>query len=98
MTTPGAAAPSASAAPGRWAPALRGAVSRRSLMQTSVAALLVGGTLLMVNLYSALRDGPLTWRLAIQVFLTFFVPWMNATMGIALGLRKSAVIAREPGT
>ena len=90
MTTPVPPSPAK-----RWGPALRGAISPRSLTQTTVAALLVGGTLLMVNLYPALKDGPLTCRLAIQVFLTFFVPWMNATMGIALGLRRSAATAGD---
>ena len=72
-----------------WAAALRGAVRRASLAQTTVAALLVGGTLLMVNLYSELKEGPITWNLLFRVALTFLVPWLNATMGLALGLRKS---------
>jgi hypothetical protein len=41
----------------------------------------------MVNLYSSARDDPFTWVLAAQITLTFLVPWLNATMGIAIGLR-----------
>jgi hypothetical protein len=43
----------------------------------------------MVNLYSSMRNDPLTWVLAGQIALTFLVPWLNATMGIAIGLRHS---------
>jgi hypothetical protein len=72
-----------------WGKALRGAVRRGSLAQTTVAALIVGGILMMVNLSSQLRQGPVTWVLVLRVALTFIVPWFNATMGIAIGLRKS---------
>ena len=41
----------------------------------------------MVNLYSSARDDPFTWVLAARITLTFLVPWLNATMGIAIGLR-----------
>jgi hypothetical protein len=47
----------------------------------------VGPTLFVVNLYSSVRHGPFTLTLAGQIVLTFLVPWLNATMGIAIGLR-----------
>jgi hypothetical protein len=56
-----------------------------------VAALVVGSVLFMVNLYSQVRHGPFTWVLASRVALTFLVPWLNATMGIAIGLRRPAL-------
>ncbi|ANS32310.1 putative membrane protein (plasmid) [Rhodococcus opacus] len=43
----------------------------------------------MVNLYSHVRVGPFTWVLAVQIALTYVVPWLNATMGIAIGLRHT---------
>ncbi|GAA1587008.1 hypothetical protein GCM10009789_45690 [Kribbella sancticallisti] len=79
-----------------WSKALRGAVRGRSLVQTTLAALAVGSTLFMVNLYSQLREGPFTVALMARVFLTFFVPWLNATFGIAIGLRTSSA-GRLPG-
>jgi hypothetical protein len=74
--------------PVAWSVALRGAVRGRSMAQTTTAALLVGSTLFMVNLYSQVRDGPFTWVLTIRIALTFLVPWFNATLGIAIGSRK----------
>ncbi|MFD7407026.1 hypothetical protein ACFV7R_31105 [Streptomyces sp. NPDC059866] len=74
--------------------ALRSAVRGRSLTQTIVAALAVGSVLFLVNLYSQVRDGPFTWVLASRVALTFLVPWLNATMGIAIGLRKPGASPR----
>src|SRR5262249_18596737 len=80
--------PEASAPAVAWSVALRGAVRGRSLAQTTTAALLVGSTLFMVNLYSQVREGLFTWVLATRIALTFLVPWFNATMGIAIGVRK----------
>lgn len=71
-----------------WSEALRGAVRGRAMAQTTVAALTVGSILFMVNLYSQIRQGPFTWALTVRTALTFLVPWFNATMGIAIGLRK----------
>ncbi|MFG2475535.1 hypothetical protein [Streptomyces fagopyri] len=88
--------PEAKAPAVAWSVALRGAVLGRSLAQTTTAALLVGSTLFMVNLYSQVREGPFTWALAIRMALTFLVPWFNATMGIAIGLRKPGVPPHRP--
>lgn len=74
--------------PVAWSVALHGAVRGRSMAQTTTAALIVGSTLFMVNLYSQVRDGPFTWILTLRIALTFLVPWFNATMGIAIGSRK----------
>jgi hypothetical protein len=74
-----------------WRAALKGAFRRRSLAQSTVAALTVGSILFMVNLYTQVREGPLTAILVVRVGLTFLVPWCNATLGIALGLRKSGL-------
>ncbi|MFJ4466924.1 hypothetical protein ACIP2X_05300 [Streptomyces sp. NPDC089424] len=79
--------PARSAVP--WSVALRGAVRGGALLQTIVAASSVGSVLFMVNLYTQVRQGPLTWALAARIVLTFFVPWLNATLGLALGLRKT---------
>ncbi|MGW1726434.1 hypothetical protein ACWCQK_26290 [Streptomyces sp. NPDC002306] len=67
------------------------------MAQTTTAALIVGSTLFMVNLYSQVRDGPFTWVLAMRIALTFLVPWFNATMGIAIGSRKSSASPRCQG-
>ncbi|MGW8949103.1 hypothetical protein [Streptomyces sp. NPDC055709] len=81
--------------PVAWSVALRGAVRGRSLTQTIAAALAVGSILFMVNLYAQVRDGPFTWVLASRVALTFLVPWLNATMGITIGLRRSGASPRR---
>lgn len=65
------------------------------MAQTTVAALIVGSILLMVNLYSPVREGPFTWALTARIALTFLVPWFNATMGIAIGLRKPQPLSRH---
>ncbi|MFJ4848677.1 MULTISPECIES: hypothetical protein [unclassified Streptomyces] len=80
--------------PVAWSVALRGAVRGRAVAQTSAAALAVGSTLFMVNLYAQVREGPLTWTLAVRIALTFLVPWFNATTGIALGLRRPGSASR----
>lgn len=87
--------PQAKTPPVAWSAALRGAVQGRAMAQTTVAALIVGSTLFMVNLYSQVRDGPFTWALTARVALTFLVPWFNATMGIAIGLRKPGASPRR---
>lgn len=87
--------PQAKAPTVAWSEALRGAVRARSLAQTTVAALTVGSILFMVNLYSQVREGPFTWALMARVALTFLVPWFNATMGIAIGLRKPGAAPRR---
>lgn len=69
-----------------------GAVRRRSLYRTVPAAIIVGTTLFMVNLYSTVRTGPFAWHLVGQTTLTFLVPWLNATMGIAIGLRSGGPV------
>ncbi|MEN4476892.1 hypothetical protein [Mycolicibacterium cosmeticum] len=74
-----------------WPSALRGAVRRRSVCRTVPAAAIVGSTLFMVNLFSSVRDDPFTWVQASQIMLTFLVPWLNATMGIAIGLRHGDI-------
>ncbi|MFD8079438.1 hypothetical protein ACFV3E_43260 [Streptomyces sp. NPDC059718] len=66
------------------------------MAQTTTAALIVGSTLFMVNLYSQVRDGPFTWPLAARTALTFLVPWLNATMGITIGLRRPGTPPRRP--
>jgi hypothetical protein len=81
-----------------WHQALLGAVQRRSLYRTVPAALIVGTTLFMVNLYSTVRAGPFAWHLAGQITLTFLVPWLNATMGIAIGLRSGAPTVKSDYT
>jgi hypothetical protein len=73
-----------------WSRALRGALRGRSIVQSATAAMTVGSILFMVNLYSHVRDDPFTWALATRIVLTFFVPWLNATLGIAIGLRRPA--------
>ncbi|HEX4558992.1 MAG TPA: hypothetical protein VH166_07355 [Mycobacterium sp.] len=73
-----------------WHQAVLGAVRGGSLSRTIPAATAVGSTLFMVNLYSAVHDGPFTWTLAGQIALTFLVPWLNATLGIAIGLRSAS--------
>ncbi|MGW1542029.1 hypothetical protein ACWCPM_17655 [Streptomyces sp. NPDC002309] len=78
-----------------WSVALRGAVRGRSLVQTTVAALSVGSVLFMVNLYTQVQQGPLTWVLTSRIALTFLVPWLNATLGLAIGLRKSNPRTRQ---
>lgn len=88
--------PQAKTPPVAWSAALRGAVRGRALAQTTTAALLVGSTLFMVNLYAQVREGPFTWVLAVRVVLTFLVPWLNATMGIAIGLRRPGAPPRRP--
>ncbi|MFF3559609.1 hypothetical protein ACFYXS_06170 [Streptomyces sp. NPDC002574] len=65
------------------------------MAQTTAAALIVGSTLFMVNLYSQVRETPFTWALTVRVALTFLVPWFNATMGIAIGLRKPGASPRD---
>jgi hypothetical protein len=77
-----------------WTTALRGAFRYGALAQSVVAALIVGSTLFAVNLLAQVREGPLTAGLLTRVGLTFLVPWLNATIGIAIGLRKSSVPAR----
>ncbi|MFD9001523.1 hypothetical protein ACFV0T_11220 [Streptomyces sp. NPDC059582] len=64
------------------------------MAQTTTAALIVGSTLFMVNLYAQVRDGPFTWVLTMRIALTFLVPWFNATMGIAIGSRKPGASPR----
>ncbi|MET9880743.1 hypothetical protein ABZZ36_40000 [Actinacidiphila glaucinigra] len=66
------------------------------MAQTTTAALIVGSTLFMVNLYAQVREGPFTWAFAARTALTFLVPWLNATMGIAIGLRRPGASARRP--
>ncbi|MED7822091.1 hypothetical protein [Streptomyces chiangmaiensis] len=78
-----------------WSAALHGAVRGRALGQTTTAALTVGSILFMVNLYSQLVDGPLTWAFTLRVVLTFLVPWLNATLGLAIGLRKAGAPPRH---
>ncbi|MBB5166304.1 hypothetical protein [Mycobacterium sp. AZCC_0083] len=85
------------APPTGWRHALLGALRRRSLYRTIPAAAIVGVTLFMVNLYASVRNGPFTTMLAIQIALTFVVPWLNATMGIAIGLRHGSP-SPVPGT
>lgn len=87
--------PRAKTPPVAWSVALRGAVEGRAMAQTTAAALVVGSTLFMVNLYSQVRDAPLTWALTVRIALTFLVPWLNATMGIALGLRRPGAASRR---
>ncbi|MFI2304317.1 hypothetical protein ACH5AL_36645 [Actinacidiphila glaucinigra] len=82
--------------PVAWSAALRGAVRGRAMAQTTTAALIVGSTLFMVNLYSQVRDGPFTWVLAARTALTFLVPWLNATMGITIGLRRAGTPTPRP--
>jgi hypothetical protein len=77
-----------------WPTALRGAFRYGALAQSTVAALLVGSTLFVVNLLAQVREGPVTPGLLTRVGLTFLVPWLNATIGIAIGLRKSSVPPR----
>ncbi|MET8413063.1 hypothetical protein ABZV34_34240 [Streptomyces sp. NPDC005195] len=90
--------PRAKTPPVAWSVALRGAVRGKAVAQTTTAALIVGSTLFMVNLYSQVREAPFTWALTARVALTFLVPWFNATMGIVIGLRKSdASPHRRPG-
>jgi hypothetical protein len=76
-----------------WGTALRGAFRGGALAQSIAAALVVGSTLFMVNLLAEVREGPLTAGLLTRVALTFLVPWLNATIGIAIGLRKSRVFS-----
>lgn len=78
-----------------WSAALHGAVRGRSLVQTIGAASAVGSVLFMVNLYAQVRQGPLTWALTARIVLTFLVPWLNATLGLAVGLRKSNPRTRQ---
>jgi hypothetical protein len=78
-----------------WASALRGAFRYGALAQSTLAALVVGSTLFAVNLLAEVREGPLTAGLLTRVALTFLVPWLNATVGIAIGLRKSGAVARR---
>jgi hypothetical protein len=70
-----------------WGSALRDAVRPPSLRRSAIAASVVGTTLLMVNLSGRLIGEPFTVGLALKVFLTYAVPWGNATVGIAMGLR-----------
>lgn len=80
-----------------WGRALLGAVRPHSLWRTIPAATIVGTTLFWVNLYANVRDDPFTWLLAMQIALTYLVPWMNATMGIAIGLRHAGSSAAHSG-
>ncbi|KOV51414.1 hypothetical protein ADL00_40665 [Streptomyces sp. AS58] len=75
--------------------ALRGAVRGRALAQTMAAALTVGSVLFMVNLFSQVREDPFTWVLAVRIALTFLVPWLNATLGLAIGLRRAGAPPRH---
>lgn len=77
-----------------WATALRGAFRYGALAQSTLAALIVGSTLFTVNLLAQVREGPVTAGLLTRIGLTFLVPWLNATVGIAIGLRKSSVDPR----
>jgi hypothetical protein len=70
-----------------WRAALREAVRPRSLRRSGIAAGLVGTTLLLANLGGRLAEGSMSTGLALQIFLTYAVPWCNATIGIAIGLR-----------
>ena len=70
-----------------WRRALLGAMGARSLRQTVLAATIVGSVLSVVNLSSSVLNGRFTWVLAGRIALTFLVPWLNATMGVAIGLR-----------
>lgn len=72
-----------------WGAAFCGAFRPGALLQSTLAAFVVGSILFMVNLYLHVRSGPFTADLAIRIALTFVVPWANATTGIAIGLRKS---------
>lgn len=66
------------------------------MVQSTVAALTVGSILFMVNLSSQVREGPFTWLLTARIALTFLVPWFNATVGIAIGLRKPGASSCRP--
>jgi hypothetical protein len=77
-----------------WPAALRGAFRYGALAQSTLAALVVGSTLFAVNLLAQVREGPVTAGLLTRVALTFLVPWLNATAGIAIGLRKSGAVPR----
>lgn len=71
-----------------WGSALREAVRPPSLKRSVIAAGVVGTTLLIANLGARLVAEPFTIGLAVKVFLTYAVPWGNATVGIAMGLRE----------
>jgi hypothetical protein len=73
-----------------WGQALRIATNRESLKRTVLAATVVGTTLVFVNLADLLTASSLAGWLGFKVFLTYAVPWGNATMGIALGVRGTA--------
>jgi len=70
-----------------WGEALREALRPRALRRSALAAGVVGTTLLVANLGGELLTASMSMRLGVQVFLTYAVPWGNATLGIAIGIR-----------
>ena len=43
---------------------------------------------MVANLGDRMMSDPMTFGLATKVFLTYAVPWCNASVGIAIGLRE----------
>lgn len=70
-----------------WTSALREAVRPPCLKRSVIAAGVVGTTLMVANLGGRLTSEPLTAGIALQAVLTYAVPWGNATVGIAMGLK-----------
>ncbi len=70
-----------------WVQALRLATNRQSLARTILAAAVVGTLLTLVNLAGRTLPGHLTIPLLGRMLLTYLVPWANATLGIAIGVR-----------
>lgn len=79
----------ATPAPMRWSEVIRVAVSVRSMRRTVTAALVVGTILTLVNVGPGF-SGKVTVALGFKVLLTYLVPWLNATIGVAIGVRDKA--------
>jgi hypothetical protein len=70
-----------------WVQALKLATNRQSLTRTILAAAVVGTLLTIVNLAGRTVPGHLTTPFLVRMLLTYLVPWGNATLGIAIGVR-----------
>lgn len=70
-----------------WRHAFRAALRARSLRRSVTAAAIVGTTLFTFNLAHEAFSKPVTLMLCIKAVVTYLVPWLNATFGIAIGVR-----------
>ena len=63
------------------------AIHSQTVKRAVRVALVIGTVLALVNHYDELLAGNLTSRAAMQIFLTYFVPYLVSTHGQVVGKR-----------